>query len=449
MISDYEKVLTGLIDDISGFRNLRPSASRNAHLLGMIAETAEVIHLLRTDVLEYVRSHIVLETSWHIDYVKTSDQFLQLELPMEDQKCVDADALQAELTRIECLDKSGGGEVAEIAKIVAGFVRLPYLQLCRIFNDTIGALSALLLEIADEQMRRRTVEEYEKLYDDEMKRYYFSSSGRRARKTYELWKEKEFYGCPDIDDLKEYIMCKLLKMFEKGVFASKVAYMRRTTKYPGELDFESIEDPEQRKKAYKNYAAMRKIVDYSDGFLMVNAYHAGHHFYTEKDDPNAKTSRNDFLKYIIKIELAQEEIRRLQAKQAEAAQRLAAGEKELNFFAPTKRMKMLLREEWFGVLTTDDKKYGTKWTDRFVDALMASSWGEQIARDWEFKEKRLMLKCMIIGVLKDMGVLKGSYNLVARQLDMEGENPATLAKYMGLGKKQPFAEWIENYVKSE
>ena len=71
MISDYGKILTGLIDNISGFRNLRPSASRNAHLMGLIAETVEVIHLLRTDVLEYVKNHnglyIFGRTSTHID----------------------------------------------------------------------------------------------------------------------------------------------------------------------------------------------------------------------------------------------------------------------------------------------------------------------------------------------------------------------------------------------
>ena len=63
------------------------------------------------------------------------------------------------------------------------------------------------------------------------------------------------------------------------------------------------------------------------------------------------------------------------------------------------------------------------------------------------KEKRLTLKCMVVGVLKDVGVLKGSYNQIAKLMDMNEENPATLAKYMGLGKKQAFAEWIEGYVK--
>ena len=109
---------------------------------------------------------------------------------------------------------------------------------------------------------------------------------------------------------------------------------------------------------------------------------------------------------------------------------------------------MLFREEWFGMLTTDEGKYSSKWTDPFVDALMSSEWRELIAQEWDSKERRLMLKCMVIGVLKDAGVLRGSYNSIARLLDMDDENPATLAKYMGLGKKQPFAEWIIQYVNS-
>ena len=49
--------------------------------------------------------------------------------------------------------------------------------------------------------------------------------------------------------------------------------------------------------------------------------------------------------------------------------------------------------------------------------------------------------------MKDAGVIKGSYNQIAKLLDIDEENPATLAKYLGMGKKQPYAEWIEEYVK--
>ena len=54
---------------------------------------------------------------------------------------------------------------------------------------------------------------------------------------------------------------------------------------------------------------------------------------------------------------------------------------------------------------------------------------------------------MIVGVLKDAGVLKGSYNQIAKLLDLDSENPATLAKYLGMGKKQGYADWILDYAK--
>ena len=170
----------------------------------------------------------------------------------------------------------------------------------------------------------------------------------------------------------------------------------------------------------------------------------GRHFYTNRKEENARGHRNAFLKYMHKITLAQEERRKL--LEAEAT-RKEDSEDVLNYFAPAKNLKVLLTEEWFGMLTADEKRFTTKWLHGFVDALMASEWRDQIASDWAVADKRLGLKCMIIGLLKDAGVIRGSYNSIAKLLDMDNENPATLAKYMGMGKKQPYAEWIADYVK--
>ena len=449
MTSDYGKIVTGLIESISGFRKKRPSASRKVHLVGLIAETAEVIHLLRSGVLEYVRRHIVLETSWHIDFVQLSDDLLQLELPAEDQSSVKGDDVWTELTTADSLEHTDVETIAQTATMIKGCISLPYLQLCQIFNNTLSTLSGLCLEIADEQSRHRTNEEYEQLYYDEAKRFNSSRPGRRTRKSYDEWREDEAFGYPDLEELKEYRFEKLLKLLDTGILDSKAAHIRNTDKYIGEIDFESVEEPEQRKRYAKLYAAFRRIVDLRDGMYVVNAYHAGHFFYRVKDEPNMGALRNDFLKYIKKIELAQAEMLKVMAEEAEAANRQDDAPEELNFFAPTKQLKLLLREEWFGMLTVDEKKYGTKWTDGVIDRLMASKWGEQIARDWAVKDKRLTLKCMIVGIMKDAGIIKGSYNQIAKLLDMEGENPSTLAKYMGQGKKQGFSEWIVTDVISE
>ena len=43
----------------------------------------------------------------------------------------------------------------------------------------------------------------------------------------------------------------------------------------------------------------------------------------------------------------------------------------LNFFAPKKNLQELLKQAWFAEVRTD-AKYDARWTDSFVEALMAS-----------------------------------------------------------------------------
>ena len=55
---------------------------------------------------------------------------------------------------------------------------------------------------------------------------------------------------------------------------------------------------------------------------------------------------------------------------------------------------------------------------------------------------------MIIGAIKDAGVLNATYQTIAERMDMGSELPySTLAQYMGYGKDQPFFDWICEYVK--
>ena len=78
---------------------------------------------------------------------------------------------------------------------------------------------------------------------------------------------------------------------------------------------------------------------------------------------------------------------------------------------------------------------------------LESEWKGLIADEWSKEKKRLMLKCKIIGVLIDAGVLRGNYNQLAKVLpEKEGKKAASLAEYMGKGKKEPYADWIIAYV---
>lgn len=378
--------------------------------MGLAADITEVTQALQMQVLDVVSHEAVVDADVDIDYTELAEQVLAAEL----QEWVDAEEMVREQTRL--------------------------------VNEALSALSGVLMQIVEQLERHHKDEEFERLYEAEKRRYLSSGTAYRARKMFEEWKDYECYGHPLQENIEDYRMGKVLQMFEKGVFNTRVEQMQRAKRYPGELDFDQLEDDHKMKKtAYRHYAVLRKLVDWSDGCLVVNAARVGRHFYACRHEENAKANRTNFLKYMHKVSLAQEELRRLLVAQEEKAR---SGSKEpLNFFAPSKHLKVLLADEWFSLLTTNEGRYNQEWTDGFVEALMHSEWGEQIARDWTVKEKRLTLKCMIVGVLKDAGVLKGSYNQIAKLLDLDGENPATLAKYLGMGKKQGYTEWITEYVK--
>ena len=123
---------------------------------------------------------------------------------------------------------------------------------------------------------------------------------------------------------------------------------------------------------------------------------------------------------------------------------------QLNYFAPKKSLQELLRQEWFAEMCTD-ATYDARWTDAFVDALMGSEWRNSIATDWTIsgkRSKRNQIKGYVVGLLADAGVLKGSYDKIAAKVGVTDE-PRSFSRYMGLGKKQPFADWVMNYLSAE
>ena len=403
---DYKNLFETLFEKVERMRTERPTAGTRYRLMGLAVDVTETTEMMTQEVLERVTKEVVLDADTDIDYTETGErvQAMVLTAPNDDLQ----EATQA-------------------------------------VNDALGVLSDVLTQIASQLERRHKDEAYARLYDQEKRRYLSSGTPRRVRQTFEDWLYDVCNGSPCMDDINAYVTEKLVHMFEKGVFDSKVEHIQRATRYPAEFDFSLLDDDHKLKKSiHKHYSELRKLVDYCDGFLVVNPVKVGRHFYTNRKEENARGHRNAFLKYMHKITLAQEERRKL--LEAEAT-RKEDSENVLNYFAPAKNLKVLLTEEWFDMLTADEKRFTTKWLHGFVDALMASEWRDQIASDWTVADKRLGLKCMIIGLLKDAGVIRGSYNSIAKLLDMDNENPATLAKYMGMGKKQPYAEWIADYVK--
>lgn len=119
----------------------------------------------------------------------------------------------------------------------------------------------------------------------------------------------------------------------------------------------------------------------------------------------------------------------------------------LNLFAPKKNLQELLKGAWFAEVRTDGK-YDAQWTDAFVEALMQSEHGEGIARQWAVggeRNKRTQIKGYVVGLLKDAGVLRGSYDAIARKIGITLE-PRTFSSYMGDGKRQPYEAWVQAYV---
>ncbi len=408
---DYKTILSDLFAKIEAFKAEKPSAGTRFRLMGLVADVVEVAETMKREVLDVVSHEAVLDADVDIDYAEVAEQVLAMEFA--------EDATQEPV-------------MAEQRHLA---------------NEALSELSRVLTDIDKQLTRHHSESEYTRLFEGEKRRYANSGSSGRARQKFEEWKEIMCADVLTMDEIEDYRMSKVLKMFGKGVFNTRVEQIQRAKRYPGELDFEQLDDDHPMKRtAYKHYAALRKLVDWKDGMLVLNPARIGQHFYASRHEENARQNRSSFLNYMYKITLAQEERARLVEAQAEALRQEeeAAG---LNLFAPTKRLKGLLAEEWFSLLTTNEGRYNQEWTEGFVEALMRSEWGEQIARDWTVKEKRLTLKCMIVGVLKDADVLKGSYNQIAKQLDLEGENPATLAKYLGMGKKQGYAEWIVDYAR--
>lgn len=117
-----------------------------------------------------------------------------------------------------------------------------------------------------------------------------------------------------------------------------------------------------------------------------------------------------------------------------------------NFYGPTRAIQELLKQRWFAEARAD-AKYDARWTDGFIEALMASEYGEGIARQWEAENKRNQLKAYVAGLLKDGGVLKGSYLAIA---NMTGQNNGkrTFSTNMSRGKKQPYADWVKEYIEN-
>jgi hypothetical protein len=372
--------------------------------MGAVADITEVTEVLSKEVLERVKQEAAVDVDVDVDFDVMAEEVLSWELVMTKE------------------------DLQENTQLV---------------NDALGMLSDVLTQISSQLERRHKDEEYAKLYDQEKRRYLNSGTPRRVRQTFDDWLYDVCNGAPSVDDINDYVTEKLVHMFEKGVFNTKVEHIQRAARYPAEFDFSQLDDDHKLKKSiHKHYSELRKLVDYCDGCLVVNPVKVGRHFYMNRKEESAKGHRNAFLKYMHKIELVQQERRKLLESATQGEQ---TTNQALNYFAPTKNLKVLLNEEWFEIHRTD-KRYDQRWAEEFVNVLMKSEHRDYLATEWSKDKRQDYIRGCVLGLLKEGGVIKGSMDSIARSANV-CDNYRTFSRYMGQCRQEPYAEWVLDYLR--
>ena len=404
MICEYMTRLDDLIKRISGLKERWRSAGRPLYVSSLVADAAELAEGLNTDVLERVSHDIVLE-AYEGNYTAQAEQM---------QALVPVKVLQAD---------------AEDEAVC--------LQLDEALNRLVGVLT----QIAAHLERRHSKDEYARLYEAEKRRYLGSGTASRARQRFDDWKEDSCFGQPSIDDIDNYFLEKLVHLFEQGALDSKAEHIKKTRSFPGEVDFEQLDESKEKKAMFrKHYAALRSMTDWQDGYLVVDPLRVGQFFFSSREETNAKSHRNVLLKYLHKIDMVQQ----VRKKLLEAERGGEGQDGQLNYFAPEKNLKVLLSEEWFEIHRTD-KGYDHRWTNDFVNALMASEHRDYIATEWGKNKRQDYIRGCVLGLLKEGGIIKGSMDSIARSAGV-CENYRTFSKYMGQCRQEPFALWVQDYI---
>ena len=403
MICEYMTRLDDLIKRISGLRERWHSAGRPLYVSSLVADAAELTESLNTDVLERVNHDILLE-AYEGNYVAQAEQM---------QALVPVKVLQAD---------------AEDDAV------------CRQLDEALNKLVGVLTQIAAHLERRHSKDEYARLYEAEKRRYLGSGTASRARQRFDDWKEDSCFGQPSIDDIDNYFLEKLVHLFEQGALDSKAEHIKKPRSFPGEVDFEQLDESKEKKAMFrKHYAALRSMTDWQDGYLVVDPLRVGQFFFSSREETNAKSHRNVLLKYLHKIDMVQQ----VRKKLLEAERGGEGQDGQLNYFAPEKNLKVLLSEEWFEIHRTD-KGYDHRWTNDFVNALMASEHRDYIATEWGKNKRQDYIRGCVLGLLKEDGIIKGSMDSIARSAGV-CENYRTFSKYMGQCRQEPYAQWVQDY----
>lgn len=273
---EIKDVIINLLSEVDRIKGMCVTAGTKYRLMAVAADITEVAEKLKNQVLARVCQEAVLDVDVDIDYMELSEQVMAM-----------------------------GDETPSDSPFMGSERNLVY--------EALDTLSDMLLQIDSQLSRRHKDEEYARLYEAEKRRYMNAGTSKRARQKFDEWKDYVCYGHPQLADIEDYRVEKLLHMFEKGVFATRVAHVQRARRYPDEVDFSQIDDENPLKKSiHKYYFELRRLVDFKDGCLVVDPVRVGRYFYASRKEPNAKSHRTNFLKYMHKIGLAQEEMKHVE-----------------------------------------------------------------------------------------------------------------------------------------
>ncbi len=276
-------MLTGLLEKVSGSRDERLTAGTKHRLMGLVVDIQEVMETLQKKVLPRVSQEVTLDVDVDVNYAELAEQVMAMELEQR------SDASEA------------------------------VVEQTRLVNESLEQLSGLLGEIATQLDRSHKDEEFVRLYEQEKRRYMNSGTSKRARQTFNEWRDYTCYGRPLQENIEDYREEKLVHMFEQGVFDEKVRHMQRAHRYVGEVDFDQLDDDHRLKKViHKYYHELRRMVEFAGGKLVVNPMRVGRYFYASRHEENARQHRNAFLKYMHKIDMAQSLLEKMQESEAEA-----------------------------------------------------------------------------------------------------------------------------------
>lgn len=190
----------------------------------------------------------------------------------------------------------------------------------------------------------------------------------------------------------------------------------------------------------KLYAKYNRHVSWDeDGILTIDYNSLGYFLYKHSDKFTPKQFV-DIYEHDMLLFFARQDIMEFSKNPAEQEEA-----QEVNLFAPGMGIKKMFQQDWFEELRSDDKYHKT-WGEQFADDFMASRWGEPYAKEWRVKSKRLKTQCKLAGALKDAGVIKGSYAKIASFINQDELKEDSLANYMGMGKDEPYFDWICEYV---